>query len=140
VSIEVVVYILTALAAVVIVLTRVRLGGAGGAGRVEVGSLLLNVHTVAGTLALVCWVIFLFAEDETPLGGQEMGIVALALWWVTTVAGLLVLVRWLPSRGKHATKAREDSWSEGPGLSVLAHVGMLAGVLVFTYAYAASLV
>ena len=139
-SIEVVVYILTALAAVVIVLTRVRLGGEGGAGRLEVGSFLLNVHTVAGTLALVCWVIFLFADDETPLGGQEMGIAALALWWVTTVAGLLVLVRWLPSRGKHATKAKEDSWSEGPGLSVLAHVGMLAGVLVFTYAYAQSLV
>ena len=139
-SIEVVVYILTALAAVVVVLTRLRLGGEGGAGRLEVGSGLLNVHTVAGSLALLCWVTFLFADDETPLGGQVMGIVAIALWWVTTVAGLLVLVRWLPSRGKHATKAREDTWSEGPGLSVLAHVGMLAGVLVFTYAYAQSLV
>ncbi len=139
-SIEVVVYILTALAAVVVVLTRVRLGGEGGAGRLEVGSGLLNVHTVAGTLALICWVTFLFADDETPLGGQVMGIVAIALWWVTTLAGLLVLVRWLPSRGKHATKAKEDTWSEGPGLSLLAHVGMLAGVLVFTYAYAQSLV
>ncbi|WP_432477266.1 hypothetical protein [Nocardioides sp. GXQ0305] len=139
-SIEVVVYILTALAAVVVVLTRVRLGGEGGAGRLEVGSALLNLHTVAGTLALACWVVYLFADEETPLGGQVMGIVAIALWWVTALAGLLVLVRWLPSRGKHATKAKEDSWSEGPGLSLLAHLGMLAGVLVFTYAYAASLV
>ena len=139
-SIEVVVYILTALAAVVVVLTRVRLGGEGGAGRLEVGSTLLNVHTVAGTLALICWVIYLFADDETFLGGALMGIIALALWWVTTVAGLLILVRWLPSRGKHADQAREDTWSEGPGLSVLAHVGLLVGVLVFTYAYAATLV
>ena len=139
-SIEVVVYILTALAAVVVVLTRVRLGGEGGAGRLEVGSALINLHTVAGTLALLCWVIYLFADEETPLGGPLVGIIALALWWVTTVAGLLILVRWLPSRGKHATQAREDTWSEGPGLSLLAHVGMLAGVVVFTYAYAASLV
>jgi hypothetical protein len=140
VSIDIVVYILTALAAVVVVLTRVRLRGEGGAGRIEVGSGLLAVHTGAGSLALVCWVIYLFADDETPLGGAVMGIVAVALWWVTTVAGLLILVRWLPSRGKHATQAREDTWSEGPGLSLLAHVGMLAGVVVFTYAYAASLV
>jgi hypothetical protein len=29
----------------------------------------------------------------------------------------------------------QDSWSEGPGLSVLAHVGMLVGVILFTFAY-----
>lgn len=140
-SIEVVTYILTALAAVVVVLTRVRLGGDDrGAGRIEVGTALLNVHTVAGTLAVLCWVAYLFAGEDTPLGGALTGIIALALWWVTTLAGLLILVRWLPSRGKHATQGRRDTWSEGPGLSLLAHVGMLAGVLVFTYAYAASLV
>lgn len=140
-SVDVVVYILTALAAVVVVLTRVRLGGDdGGAGRVEVGTTLLNVHTVAGVLALVSWLVYLFADEETPLGGALTGIVALAFWWVTTLAGLLVLVRWLPSRGKHSTQPREDTWSEGPGLSLLAHVGLLAGVLVFTYAYATGLV
>ena len=139
-SIEVVVYILTALAAVAVVLTRLRLGGEGGAGRLEVPRSLVNVHTGAGVLALVTWVVYLFADEDAPLGGALMGIVALALWWVTAVAGLLILVRWLPSRGKHADQAREDSWSEGPGLSLLAHLGMLAGVLVFTYAYAASLV
>ena len=140
-SIEVIVYILTALAAVVVVLTRLRLGKQeGGAGRVSVGDALLNVHTVAGTLALVVWVAYLFASEETPVGGELAGIIGLALWWVVTIAGLLILVRWIPSRGRHATTAQEDTWSEGPGLSVLAHVGMLVGVLVFTYAYAASLV
>ncbi len=69
-----------------------------------------------------------------------MGILALAFWWVVVVAGLLILVRWLPSGGKHASTGVEDTWSEGPGLSILAHVGMLVGVCVFTYAYLTSAV
>jgi hypothetical protein len=141
VSIEIIVYILTALAAVVVVLTRLRLGGSDtGAGRSDVGSGLLNVHTGAGILALAVWVTYLVAPEDSPVGGELAGIIGVALWWVVTVAGLLILVRWLPSHGRHAVEAMEDSWSEGPGLSVLAHVGMLVGVLVFTYAYAESLV
>jgi hypothetical protein len=49
-------------------------------------------------------------------------------------------VRWLPSHGKHASGGRQDSWSDGPGLSVLAHVGMLVGVGVFTWAYLTAVV
>ena len=52
--------------------------------------------------------------------------------------GLLLLLRWLPSGGKHATAVEEDEWSEGPGLSILAHFGLLIGVAIFTYAYAAN--
>jgi hypothetical protein len=136
VSIQVIVYVLTALAAVVVVLTRLRLAqDGGGAGRSQVGDGLLLTHTVAGGLALLLWVVYLLASDTSFLGGELMGIVALAFWWVVTVCGLLILVRWLPSRGKHASDGSEDTWSEGPGLSVLAHVGMLVGVIVFTYAY-----
>jgi hypothetical protein len=138
VSTEVIVYVLTALAALVIVLTRLRLGrDEGGAGRVHVPSGLLNLHTVSGVLALATWLVFLlaggsFSEDTEGI----VGIVALALWWVVVVAGLLILVRWLPSRGRHAADGREDTWSEGPGLSILAHVGMLVGVVIFTWFYA----
>lgn len=139
-STEVIVYVLTALAAVVVVLTRLRLGKQEGAGRLSVGSGLLNVHTVAGVLALVVWVVYLVSPESTVTGGPVVGIVALALWWVVAVAGLLILVRWMPSKGRHATVAQEDTWSEGPGLSILAHVGMLVGVVVFSYAYATSLV
>lgn len=140
-SLEVIVYILSALAAVVVLLTRLRLGReGGGAGRYEVGGALLNVHTVAGALALLVWVVYIVAGEDTALGGPFAGIIAIALWWVTTLAGLLILVRWLPSRGRHADHGQEDTWSDGPGLSVLAHVGMLVGVLVFTYAYADSVV
>ena len=133
---EIVVYILTALGAVVIVLTRLRLGREeGGAGRLQTSRAALRVHTVAGVLALVTWLTFLLAPDDTALGGDLTGIIAIALWWIVVAAGLLILVRWLPSRGRHASEGREDSWSDGPGLSILAHVGMLVGVCVFTWAY-----
>lgn len=139
---EIIVYVLTALAALVIVLTRLRLGrDEGGAGRVHVPPTLLNVHTVAGGLALLTWVVFLLAGGSLSDNTEAIiGIVALALWWVVVVAGLLILVRWLPSRGRHAADGREDTWSEGPGLSVLAHVGMFVGACVFTWAYVRSYV
>jgi preprotein translocase subunit SecG len=141
VSTDLIVYLLTALAAVVIVLTRLRLGHEeGGAGRFQVGHALVNLHTSAGVLALVTWLLFLIADDSSPLGSPTVGIVALFFWWVVVFAGLLILVRWLPSHGRHAQTAKEDTWSEGPGLSVLAHVGMLVGVCVFTWAYLTSAV
>ena len=135
-SLVVIVYILTALAVVVVVLTRLRLRqDSGGAGAVHVGEGFLNLHTVAGSVAVVLWLLYLLADEDAALGSEVVGIIALAFWWITVVAGLLILVRWLPSRGKHASSGTEDTWSEGPGLSILAHVGMLVGVSVFTYAY-----
>ena len=141
-STELIVYVLTGLAAVVILLTRLRLGNdEGGAGRADVGRTTLNVHTIAGVLALAAWLVFLFADDQlTDDRSALVGITALSLWWIVVIAGLLILVRWMPTHGKHAATASEDSWSEGPGLSVLAHVGMLVGVCVFTYAYLTSAV
>ena len=126
---EYVVYVLTALAAVVVVLTRLRLAKDTAAGRHQVGHGILNVHTFCGVLALIGWVVYLVGKNDL------VGVVALAFWWLTALAGLLILLRWLPSRGKHATGAQDDTWSEGPGLSVLAHVGMFVGVLVFTWFY-----
>ena len=135
-SLEVIVYILTALAAVVVVLTRLRLRqDQGGAGSVHVGEGFVNLHTVAGSVALVLWLLFLVADDDTALGGDVVGIIALAFWWITVLAGLLILLRWLPSHGRHASAGTQDTWSEGPGLSILAHVGMFVGVCVFTYFY-----
>lgn len=140
-STQVIVYILTGLAAVVVVLTRLRLGREdAGAGRFQLGRGLLHLHTGAGALALLIWMVFLVAGSDTALGGSAVGILALACWWVTAIAGLLILVRWMPSSGKHAASGKSDSWSEGPGLSVLAHVGMFVGVCVFTWAYLTSAV
>jgi hypothetical protein len=134
VSLPVIIYVLTALAAVVVVLTRVRLRHGQGAARFHVGTRLLDLHTVSGVLALVIWTVFLALPDNSS-ARSSIGIIGLGLFWIVTVAGLLILVRWLPSHGRHASEATQDRWSDGPGLSVLAHVGMLVGVVVFTYAY-----
>ena len=137
---DVIVYVLTGLALVVVVLTRLRMGRGQGAGRVYVGTLLLNMHTGAGLLALISWVLFLVSSEDSTLGDPLVGIISLAFWWIVTICGLLMLVRWLPSHGRHASSGFKDSWSEGPGLSVLAHVGMLVGVCIFTWAYLTSAV
>jgi len=86
------------------------------------------------------WLVYVVAPDDTAAGGPGVGILALAAWWVVAGTGLLVLVRWLPSRGRHASAGAGDSWSDGPALSVLAHVGMLVGVVVFTWAYVRAVV
>jgi hypothetical protein len=121
-------WVLTALAAVAVVLTRVRLARDEGdaAGRISIPKNVLNLHTFAGVPALVLWAVFLFT------GIVVLGWVGLVLWWVTVVAGLLVLARWVPAKGRHSSGPATDSWGEGPGLSVLAHVGLLVGVTIFT--------
>lgn len=134
-SFPIVVYILTALAAVAIVLTRLRLRAEDAAGRFSISRRLPAAHFVAGTLALVLWLGVLVAPEDTLVGGPLIGILAIAFWWVTAVCGLLILARWLPAKGRHVPEASGDSWSDGPGLSLLAHLGMTVGVLVFTYAY-----
>lgn len=120
--------VLTALAAVVVVLTRVRLGRNDGeaAGRLSIPKSLVNTHTGAGALALLTWTAFLATE----IGG--LGWLGLLGWWVTVVAGLLILARWVPAQGRHSAAPAADTWSEGPGLSFLAHGGLLVGVCVFT--------
>jgi len=140
VSTDVIVYVLTGLALLVVVLTRLRMGRGQGAGRAYVGTLLLNMHTGAGTLAVVSWMLFLLSPEDSTLGSPLVGIISLGFWWIVTACGLLMLMRWLPSRGRHASEGFQDSWSEGPGLSVLAHVGMLVGVCIFTFAYLTSAV
>ena len=134
-----IVYVLTALAALVIGLTRVRLrGGDGGSGQFSISGAIVTAHFVAGIVAVVVWVVFLVAPSDTTAGGSTVGIVALFFWWVTAICGLLILIRWLPSHGKHSTDKVGDSWSEGPGLSILAHVGVAVAVVLFTLAYLTS--
>jgi hypothetical protein len=118
--------VLTALAAVVVVLTRVRLAKDEGAGRLSIPHGLLNTHTGAGVPAVLLWVAFLVT------GTTLLGWLGLVFWWVTVVAGLLILARWMPAKGRHSSGPTADTWGEGPGLSVLAHGGLLVGVIVFT--------
>ena len=124
-----------------VVLTRVRLGGdKAGAGRLQISTALLNTHTIVGRRGPG-------DLDRLPVAGRGhvdgsslIGIVGLGALVGHAIAGLLILVRWLPSRGKHSAARSRGHWSEGPGLSILAHVGMLVGVCVFTWAYLTSAV
>ncbi len=138
VSIEAVLWTLTVLAALVVVLTRVRVLRESSDGPARVGPLVLGLHTGLGLLAVLTWGIFLAWGENAPLGSAGMGIVALALWWLTSLAGLLIGMRWKPSSGRHSGPSRYGSWGEwcaGPGLSLLAHVGLVVIVAVFTWAY-----
>ncbi|VXB99414.1 hypothetical protein [Nocardioides sp. AX2bis] len=133
-----VVVLCTLLAAASVVLTRLRLRRGQVAGR---GRSVLTVHTVAGLTALVLWLALLVLGttwlDAVPDDAASLlGIVALAAWWVTAGAGLMILARWLPARGKRAAATATDGWSAGPGLSLLAHLGTLVCVGVLTWAYA----
>lgn len=120
-------WVLTALAAVVVVLTRVRLHRDGdAAGRIVIPRSVSNLHTCVGVSALVLWLVFLVTKVSV------LGSIGLLLWWVTVVAGLLVLTRWVPAKGRHSSGPASDSWGESPGLSVLAHVGLLVGVAIFS--------
>ena len=134
-SFPIVVWILTALAAVVVVLTRLRLRGDDAAGRFSISHRVPVAHFVSGIIALVLWIGVLVAPEDSLVGGPVVGILAIAFWWITALCGLLILARWLPAKGRHVPEASGDRWSDGPGLSLLAHLGMAVGVLVFTVAY-----
>lgn len=131
----VLVYAFTVLAAVIVVLTRLRWRQERVAGRASVTPRLALWHTVCGGVGLVLWGVFLIAPSSSALGGAAMGIFGLGFWWLVVILGVLMLTRWLPSRGRHAGESGKDSWSEGPLLSLLAHGGMVVIVIVMTWAY-----
>lgn len=121
-------WLLTGLAAVVVLLTRVRLGGSDRTSGVSsVSSRVLALHTTVGVIAIAAWVAALVT------GNRTLALGSLIAWWLLTVAGLLLLARWMPSGGRHSDGKATDAWGEGAGLSMLAHVGMFAGVCYFTF-------
>jgi hypothetical protein len=128
VQIDDVLWMLTALAAVVVLLTRMRLSAASlQPGHAQIPSAILDSHTVLGVIALAVWIYYLTSP------GDVLGLVALLVWWLEVVVGVLILARWLPGGGRHAADSTDDSWAQGPSLSILGHVGLLLGVAFFTF-------
>lgn len=122
------VWLLTGLAAVVVLLTRMRLSSEQSqAGHALVPKSVVNAHTAVGVVALAVWIAYLSSPKGT------LGAVALAVWWLEVLIGILILARWMSGSGKHATATTGDSWGEGPALSILGHVGMLLGIGFFTW-------
>jgi hypothetical protein len=121
--------ILLVLAVVLVVLTRRRLAKADepGAGRLDIPITVVNLHTILGGLAIVLFGSYLlFGLDWV------VGFLGLVLWWGTTIVGLLILMRWLPAKGKHAAEGATDEWTEGPWLSMVGHLGALVGAIVWS--------
>ena len=121
--------ILLALAVVLVVLTRLRLAKRNepGAGRLDIPLTVVNAHSVLGALGILVWGAYLFFEID-----WVVGFLGLLLWWATTAVGLLILMRWLPAKGKHASDGAKDEWTEGPWLSMVGHLGALVGAIVWT--------
>jgi len=125
-------WFLTALGAVVVLLTRVRLGGdkdevRRSSGVASFSTALVRIHTVVGVLTLLVWVAALVISQRV------LALGALAGWWLLSIVGLLILARWLPSASKHAKDKATDAWGSGAGLSLLGHLGMVVGVAYFTF-------
>jgi hypothetical protein len=136
VLISLIVNALTVFAALVVVVTRFRLAGERtAAGTYRMSRDLVSAHTAAGVLGLVIWLVFLVAGPKTAAGSSVVGIVGLFFWWVTVIAGVMALTSWLPARGRHASGAARRARGSGLGLALLAHLGLLASVCVFTGAY-----
>lgn len=125
-----VLWMLTALAAVVVLLTWMRMkASAARTGHAAIPHWIVTGHTIFGVVAIGVWSYYLSSPSDV------VGWAALALWWVEVLLGLLILLRWLPSShsGTHADGSKDDSWADGPALSMLGHVGMLLGVCFFTF-------
>ncbi|MFZ2503723.1 MAG: hypothetical protein WAW88_13750 [Nocardioides sp.] len=128
-SLAAAVYVLTALAGLIIVLTR--LGALRSRATAEQGRGSLRLHTVAGVLALAGWVAFLTGKVPQL---ELVGVISLFFWWLAVAAGLLLSTLSLPSRGRRAKRVRQSRF-EGRMPVLLTHVGLLICVAVFTYAY-----
>ena len=124
---EYIVYVLTFLSAVVVVLTRLRLVQ-GRAARAAPGRAWARstLHTACGVSRWSLWVVFLVTGDDNVAGS---GSSRSFFYWLTAFAGLLILCAGCPAAASTRRAPPTTRWSEGPGLSVLAHVGMLVGVL-----------
>ncbi len=122
-------WMLTGLAAVLVLLTHVRLANneRRASGVADFSPTLLNWHTSVGVVALLLWIAALVTDNDLLVAGALLG------WWILTFLGLGLLARWLPSRGKHADDTVTDEWGSGPGLSIFGHVGMLVGAVYFTF-------
>lgn len=133
---QILVYLATALVAVVVALTWLRLRAAD----LHTGRFVPRLHVIAGLVGLVVWVVFLVFPVGSPLGSSLAGVVGLFFLWLVVVAGIFLMVRWLPSRGKHAGAGNHRRGGTGPALSVVVHMSTLVLVVWLTWAYVTTIV
>lgn len=119
------VVILTIFSFLVVVGTRLRLHGSANG--------LLRLHTGAGLLGTVVWVVFLVASPSTYVGGSFFGLIGLGLGWVVSVTGL-ALAATARSGGGRRMAARTGGAARYAAVAV--HVLVFVAWVWMTYAYA----
>lgn len=136
VSADVVISVLTGLAAVIMVWTRLRLGQSRGrSSRSNAVSGLLTIYVTCAALAVIGWILFLVFPEDSVAGDPLVGIVGLFFWWLGSLIGLRLVTR-RPARGKHAAAIETPAYNS----LVLAHLVLIGVVSYFTYAYTTSVV
>jgi hypothetical protein len=136
VSVDVVISVLTGLAAVIMVWTRLRLGRARGrSSRSNSVSALLTIYATCAALAVLGWILFLVFPEDSVAGDPLVGIVGLFFWWLGSLIGLRLVTR-RPARGKHAAATETPAY----GSLLLAHLVLIGVVSYFTYAYTTRMV
>lgn len=136
VSVDVVVYVLTGVAAGIMLWARLRFGKARGrSSRSNAVSGLVTIYAACGVLALIGWTLFLAFPEDSLAGDPLVGIVGLFFWWLGTLIGLRTVTR-RPARGKHAAPSESPAY----GSLLVAHLVLLVVVSYLTYAYTTSVV
>lgn len=128
------IWTLTAVVAVVVLATPLRLHRESGRSGIRIGRTVSRIHTVAGLVGVAAWAALVQWGEDVVLGDALMGVIALAGFWVTTFSGLLIMLRWLPTPGDHDRCSWRDRFT-GPIPSVVGHLAVLAITVYFCWAY-----
>jgi hypothetical protein len=131
---DAILWVLVGLGVAIILLVRLRLAGSHEhAGRSQVPVAYVNVYALIGFAALGLLVAYILT------GMRVIAYAVIPVGWVFALIGLGMLMRWMPRRSKHAAGPIADSWTRGPVLSILAHTGVLLGVIIATFIIARAL-
>jgi len=133
---QLLVYLATALVALVVLLTWLRLRRPDA----RAGGFVPVLHVGAGVVGLVIWVVYLIMPLSSPFGSSLAGVIGLFFLWLVVVAGMFLMLRWRPSRGKRAREIAPGAGTGGRAVSMLAHLGTLLLVVWLTWAYVTTIV
>lgn len=123
-------WILVALATLVLVLTPVRLRGSRGArGMTDFSPWALNAHSITLFIGLALIVLRLLDVYSSTIATW----VAIVCLVIASLIGLSFLRRWSRTGSRHSAAFEGDSWTRGPWLSQLAHIGLTVGTVIFAW-------
>lgn len=133
---QLLVYFATAVVALVVLLTWLRLRRP----EAHAGFFVPLLHVTAGLVGLVIWVVFLVMPLGSPFGSSLAGVIGLFFLWLVVVAGIFLMLRWRPSRGKRARAITRSAGRGAAPVSILVHLGTLVLVVWLTWAYVTTIV